>query len=118
MVDDYVFIDIQGFNTTAETFIAKEFCLIHRDYLFHTIIKSPCTLNELWNVHRHEANWVSWCEHGLKFDSGEMTLLELVQSTRKHVRGKTVIVKGAKKSRMGARNVQQHRFRSDSMYKC
>lgn len=94
---EFAFIDVQGFKTIGNTFIVKEFCIIHDDFVFHNIVKSPCKFNQLLTAYRREANWVSCMYHGLTFDSGTITLHELIKNTLDHVDGKTIIVKGHEK---------------------
>lgn len=95
--EDYVYVDVQGFKTTGNTFIIKEFCLLDGDYEFHTLVKSPCTFNELPEAYKREANWLTIAHHGLRFDSGHTTLTELVSQTAEHVHGKKIMVKGVEK---------------------
>lgn len=85
--NDYVFVDVQGFKTTGNTFIVKEFCLLYGDYKFHAHVQSPCTFDELSDMYKCEANWVTNNHHGLLFDSGDMTLSELAEKTVEYVNG-------------------------------
>lgn len=98
--NDFVFVDVQGFKTTGNTFIVKEFCLVLYDQNgseFHVLVKSPCNLVDLSEGYRREANWLTCARHGLLFDSGNTTLADLVEQTVTHIHGKTVVVKGAEK---------------------
>lgn len=95
MMDDVVFVDVQGFKTTGNIFIPKEICLSHRDFEFHDILKSPCLRKDLTKMYKHQADWYSY--HGLKFDLEGITLSELVERTSEHINGKTLVVKGDEK---------------------
>lgn len=97
--DDYVFIDVQGFKTIGNMFIVKEFCLLDKDYEYHKIVKSPCLYNELSDVYKREAQWLTMCHHGLTFNSGDTTITELITQTVEHVQGrkKMIVVKGVEK---------------------
>lgn len=83
--NDYVFIDVQGFKTTGNIFIVKEFCLLYGDYKFHANVQSPYGFNVLTDRYRREANWLTDYFHGLLFDSGDITLTDLVEKTLKDV---------------------------------
>lgn len=95
--DDFVFIDIQGFKTYGNKIIVKEFCLLHDDFVFHDIVKSPFPYRDLGGLYRSSALWNTYNHHGLYFDVGNTTLYQLIQSTLEHVVDKTIIVKGAEK---------------------
>lgn len=97
MVDKLTFIDVQGFKTAGNTFIVKEICLTHKDFEFHNIVKSPHMRSELLQIYKRQADWLSYTYHGLEFDSGTLTLTELVRQTLKHVVGTTLVVKGLEK---------------------
>lgn len=98
MMDDVVFIDVQGFKTTDNAFILKEFCLLHGNFEFHDIVKSPCMRKDLSNIYKRQADWLTFTYHGLKFDSGNITLNELIELTSEHVNGRTLVVKGYEKA--------------------
>lgn len=99
MADDCAFVDVQGFKANGgKTFVVKEFCLLHRDFVFHTIVRSPCQYNELFHGFRLKVDWLTQRYHGLPFDSGKMSIMQLVRRTLAHVTGGTpVIVKGDEK---------------------
>lgn len=97
MAGELAFVDVQGFKTTSNTFIVKEFCLLHKDFAFHSIVRSPCMRSELLKIYRRQADWLSYTYHGLEFDSGTMLLTDLVQHTLEHVNGTSLVVKGVEK---------------------
>lgn len=97
MVGELTFVDVQGFKTIGNTFIVKEFCLSHKDFEFHNIVKSPQLRSELLRTYKRQADWLTFTYHGLKFDSGTLSLTELVQQTLEHVEGVTLVVKGLEK---------------------
>lgn len=94
---DFVFVDVQGFKIHDDIFVPKEFCLLHNDYEFHAIVKSPCKYKQLSSSHKREAFWLTNRFHGLNFDSGTLSIAELAASTLEHVDGKIVVVKGTEK---------------------
>lgn len=95
--NDIVFIDMQGFKTYRNKFIVKEFCLIHGNFYFHEIIKSPIDYHHWGDVYKCMSRWATLNHHGLDFQSGDMTVYKLIQSTLNHVKDKTIVVKGAEK---------------------
>lgn len=95
--EEFVFVDIQGFKTIGNAFVVKEFCLVDGDYIYHTLVQSPCKRSELMNAYRREADWLTYVYHGLKFDSGSLTLYDLVRNTFERVVDRTVLVKGVEK---------------------
>lgn len=97
MAGELVFVDLQGFKTNGNIFIVKEFCLSHKEFEFHNIVKSPHMRSKLSQTYKRQANWLTYTYHGLKFDSGTLSLRELVQQTLEHVDGATLIVKGLEK---------------------
>lgn len=94
---DFVFIDVQGFKIRDGVFVPKEFCLAHKNFEFHAIVKSPYKYKQLSSSHKRYADWLTDKYHGLNFDAGTISLATLAQNTLEHVNGKIVIVKGAEK---------------------
>lgn len=97
MEEELAFIDVQGFKRCYNEFIVKEFCLLSGDFLFHDIVQSPCSRNDLMPSYRREVYWLTTMYHGLHFDNGVTSLDELVERTLEHVKGKTIYVKGVEK---------------------
>lgn len=97
MVDKLTFIDVQGFKTVGNTFIVKEICLAHKEFELHNIVKSPHMRSELLQIYKRQADRLTYTYHGLVFDSGTLTLSELVQRTSEHIVGRTLVVKGLEK---------------------
>lgn len=97
--DNFVFIDMQGFKTYGNKFIVKEFCLMQakQNVIVHDIVKSPFDYHCLGGLYRSLAHYNTTKHHGLYFDIGNITKHKLIQSTLKHVDGKTIIVKGVEK---------------------
>lgn len=100
---DWTFVDVQGFKTSGNTFVVKEFCLLQKDFKFHAVVKSPCMLNEMQTTWRREAQWLYHVYHGLPFNAGTMSIAELAKHTLERIDRKStaavvvVIVKGAEK---------------------
>lgn len=93
----FAFADVQGFRRDRNVFVLKEFCLISDDNEFHELVKSPCQYSELDRCYQRQATYVSYNHHGLKFDTGGITLDELIERTLEHVANKIVLVKGVEK---------------------
>lgn len=96
---DFVFVDVQGFKIRDGIFIPKEFCLVHENYEFHTIVKSPYKYNLLSSSQKRQVDWLTDRYHGLNFDAGSISIAALAGSTMEHVYGKIVIVKGSEKAK-------------------
>lgn len=96
-----VFLDVQGFRTFNHRFIVKEICLsdYDDDEIFHAIIKSPYSFNKLNGYYQRQAEWTTRFCHGLTFDSGDMSIIELLEKVYPRIKDKQVIVKGAEKLR-------------------
>lgn len=94
---DFTFVDVQGFKIHDGIFVPKEFCLLHKDFEFHTIVKSPCKYTQLSIQHKREADWLTNRYHGLNFNEGTISINALAEFTLEHVKGKVVIVKGIEK---------------------
>lgn len=97
MSEGFVCIDLQGFKTTANTFIPKEISILTDGLEFHYILKSPCTYNQLEDRYKREAIYLSRAHHGLHFDANGIPLEDFVDRTLEHMDGKTCFVKGAEK---------------------
>lgn len=94
---DYVFVDVQGFKIFGDIFVPKEFCLLHEDFEFHAVVKSPCEYKQLLSLDKRGINWLTSRYHGLHFNAGTISIAVLAECTLEHVDGKIVIVKGTEK---------------------
>lgn len=75
ILNDYVFVDVQGFKGNHNRFICKEFCLIDGVDVFHELIRSPFPLNRLSAHLRTQANWLTRNFHGLNFEDGDLHVI-------------------------------------------
>lgn len=91
-----VYVDLIGFKHRAH-FICKEFSLIDGDFEFHAIIKPPFSLDKLSLSDRKNAVFDINHLHGLKYEYGEIHLIELLQQTYNRLIDKLVIVSNNKK---------------------
>lgn len=95
--ENYVYIDIQGFRTSRNRFICKEFCLVDGDSMFHTFVKSPYSFNKMPAYYRRQANWLINRFHGIKYEHGDTHIIELKQTMFTKIHDKTILVKGIEK---------------------
>lgn len=96
-IDNYVFIDMQGFKGHFNRFICKEFCLIDGTDIFHEMIRSPFPLNRL-SIHlRKQADWVTQNYHGLNYEDGDTHIIELTERMFPKLQNKKILVKGGEK---------------------
>lgn len=94
---NYVYVDIQGFQTTHNRFICKEFCLVDGDNVFHALVKSPFDLTRLSAHFKRQADWLVQYYHGLTFECGDVHIVELIEKMHVKLLNKTVFVTGHQK---------------------
>lgn len=94
---DYIFVDIQGFKTYRNHFICKEFCIIDTEYTFHTLVKSPYTFNKMLPHYKRQAFWLTNFFHGLKYESGDTSIIEVKEKLYKRLGDRKIAVKGSEK---------------------
>lgn len=94
--NDYVFVDLQGFRAPRR-YICKEFCLIDKNYEFHAIVKSPVSFKSLNSYYQRQVNCLTRFFHGIKYDSGDVNIAEVVKTIYPKLMGKKVLVKGEDK---------------------
>lgn len=92
----FVFVDIQGFKTSRNRFMVKEFCLIDGDFVYHALIKSTQPLESMSNFYQRQANWLIREYHGIRFEIGDIHVNEL-KKLYPRLQNKTVFVKGMQK---------------------
>lgn len=95
--NNYVYVDVQGFRTSRNRFICKEFCLVDGDFIYHTFVKSPYSFNKMPEYYRRQANWLMNRYHGIKYSYGDTYIIEMKQKMFAKVRNKTILVKGIQK---------------------
>lgn len=95
--NNFVYVDVQGFKTFRNRFMCKEFCLVDGEYRYHALVKSPYSFNKMPSHYRRHATWLINHFHGLKYESGDINIVELLQQTYPKLINKTVLVKGEQK---------------------
>lgn len=97
VINPSVFVDIQGFRSLNNEFILKEFCLIDGPDTYHYLVKSPYQLKSMSQQLQDQANWLTKHFHGLTFDSGTITLIQLKTLILPIIKDKVILVKGGSK---------------------
>lgn len=95
--NNFVFVDIQGFKTIQNRFMCKEFCLVDGEYKYHALVKSPYSFNKMPSRYQRNASWLTKHFHGLKYECGDIHIIELLQNTFPKLMNKTVLIKGKEK---------------------
>lgn len=94
---DYIFVDMLGFKSYRNRFICKEFCLIDNEFTFHTLVASPYIFNKIPLHYKRQAYWLTNFYHGLSYDLGETSIIEIKEKLYKRFENRKVAVKGAEK---------------------
>lgn len=89
---DFVFVDLQGFRN-RHRFICKEFSLIDGDYRYHAIVKSPYSFNKLNDYFRRQATWAMNYFHGIKYDCGDVNIVEFISKVYPKIMNKKIVVR-------------------------
>ncbi|XP_031633765.1 uncharacterized protein LOC116347343 [Contarinia nasturtii] len=89
--EKYIFVDVIGFFN-RQHFICKEFSLIDGDYKYHAIIKPPYSMSKIPINDRQMLNWEIKHLHGLKYDDGDVFLLDVIEATYSRFKNKKIIV--------------------------
>lgn len=98
MMEEYAFVDVQGFKSNLNKFVVKEIAIKTRNTTFHDVVKSmPTTFSDLDAAHKKQVKWLTYNFHGLKWDWGFITLKELRLRIQPVLSGKTIYVKGENK---------------------
>lgn len=94
---NYVYVDVQGFRSSRNRFICKEFCLVDGEFIYHKFIKSPYSFNKLPEYYRRQANWLMKRYHGIKYEYGDTNIIEVKHDMFAEIANKTILVKGIQK---------------------
>lgn len=94
---NYIFVDIQGFKTYRNRSICKEICVIDNEYTFHTLVKSPYIINKMPSHYQRQAFWLTNFYHGLKYESGDMSIIEVKEKLYKRLGDRKIAIKGSEK---------------------
>lgn len=95
--NNYVFIDVQGFKTSRNRFMCKEFCLVDGDYIYHALVKSPYSFSKMQLHYKRQALWLINHYHKLEYDCGNVHINDLKKHILPKIQGKTILVKGLEK---------------------
>lgn len=91
VIDDYIFVDIVGF-TNRHNFICKEISIIDGDYYYHGIIKPPYNLCKIPLHDRQMIKWEIDHLHGLRYNDGNIHLLDMVEATHQRLLSKKIVM--------------------------
>lgn len=95
--ENCVFVDIQGFKTSHNRFMCKEFCLVDGKFIYHALVKSPSKFNRMSKDHQRQANWLIHNHHRIDNDCGDVHINDLKETILPKILGNIIIVKGAQK---------------------
>lgn len=96
-LNEFVFVDVQGFEASHKRFICKEFCLVDGTDIFHEIIQSPFPMTRLSTHLREQAKWITQNLHGLRYEDGDMHINELTENMFPKLLNKKILVKSHEK---------------------
>lgn len=95
--DSFAYVDMQGFKTYKNKFICKEFCLVDGEKKIYALVKSPYSFGKLPCNYQQQALWLTKYQHHIDYDSGNVPIVELIQTVYPLIQNKKVIVKGNEK---------------------
>lgn len=98
MNDNIVFIDVQGFKSNSNDFIAKEVAIAfnNNDY-FNFIIKPPFNFKCLSIAKQREANWLIKNYHHINWNDGSVSFNSVCKFLKANIKHSEVYVKGKEK---------------------
>lgn len=94
---NFVYVDIQGFKTSRNRFMCKEFCLVEDDFVYHALVKSPYSISKLPKHYRRQADWLTGYYHGIKYGLGDVHMNDLKKDVFPRLLNKKILVKGLEK---------------------
>lgn len=94
---EFAFVDLQGFISGHNKFVVKEICILTESISLHEFVKSPFKFKFLSYCNQKQVVWLERNHHGLRWNSGYITLRELQRRISTIVQGKVLLVKGAHK---------------------
>lgn len=92
-----VYVDVQGFKTSRNRFMCKEFCLVDGDFIYHTLVKSPYNFHRMPIYYQKQAMWLTNHHHGIKYGAGDIHIQELIKEIYPRMQNKVILVKGIEK---------------------
>lgn len=100
MIGDQVFIDMQGFKSNSNTFIAKEIAIVfNNEEYINFIIKPPFDFKRLSIAKQNEANWLTKNFHHLNWNDGSISFKSVVKFLKTNLKYSTIYVKGMEKKK-------------------
>lgn len=96
---EFAFVDLQGFISGYNKFVVKEICILTENIRSHEFVKSPLKFKFLSDFDKKQVEWLERNHHGLRWNSGYITLRELQRRISTIVQGKVLLVKGVHKVR-------------------
>lgn len=94
----WLFVDIQGFKDENNKFILKELAILSTENEFqHFIVKPPYEFKNLPTAQQNQVRWLCKNHYNFKWESGFISLDNLVQHLSLVLSGKIIYVKGTEK---------------------
>lgn len=94
---EWIYVDVQGFKVNKNRFMCKEFCLISDDEIFHSIVKPWFPYKKLLSLYKRQVEYLTNSFHGIKYEDGNINIVQLTGHIYPKLMGKNIIVKGAEK---------------------
>lgn len=97
--NNYIIVDLNGFDIHYYKFYCKEFCLIDDKFKYHVTIKPPFCLDSKPTTRlRNSIEWqVSTA--GFTYDDGDVCYAEFLESTWKRLQNRKIVVTSTEKAR-------------------
>lgn len=95
--ENCVYVDVQGFKTSRNRFMCKEFCMVDGDFIYHALVKSPFPFKKMAKYYQRQATWLTDNHHKIRYDSGDIHIHEMRKDILPRLMNKTIIVKGSHK---------------------
>lgn len=90
--NDFICIDILGFRAKSGVFVCKEFCLIDKEYIFHTLIETPPIFPKLNSMYRYHLEYNLKYGHQLSLECGDITISNLICQVLPKIQNKIILV--------------------------
>lgn len=116
MVNDTVFIDLQGFKSNSNEFIAKEVAVVFNNIQYiNFIIKPPFDFKCLSTKRQREANWLTKNYHHLNWNDGTVSYQSVCEFVKANVMCSKIYVKGEEKRRWLEKMLQKRVFNMEDI---
>lgn len=111
-----VFIDMQGFKSNSNEFIAKEVAVVfNNDEFINFIIKPPYNFNNLSPQKQKEAHWLTKNYHHLHWNAGSVSFSSVCRFLKTNLRYFKVYVKGVEKRQWLEKMMQRNIFNTEDI---